>query len=81
MGAGAMTGRGFGSCVNAGNPLKNDGFGLGLGMACRHGFGHAYRRFSAVGEMTTDKHREILQSQKNALENRLADIDRQLEIL
>ena len=41
MGAGSMTGRGFGLCTGA-NAVKYGaglGMGLGLGLACRRGFG------------------------------------------
>lgn len=83
MGAGAMTGRGFGPCANAGNSPEAVGFGRGpgLGMAFRRGFGRGFRRFSAAEEMTADNRREMLQSRKDTLKSRLSDIDRQLKNL
>lgn len=79
MGAGAMTGRGLGLCAGGGMPNKSTG--LRCGMACRRGFGRGFRRFSAIGNSTGDNRRDILQAQKNALKDRLAAIDKQLESL
>ena len=79
MGASEMTGRGFGSCSGTGNFAS--GAGLEFGMVCQRGFGGGFRRFSVSTETMTDNRRKILQSLKNALKNRLADIDRQLESL
>lgn len=83
MGAGAITGRGLGSCVGAGNFAKGAGLGLSLerGKACRHGFGRSFRRFFPREKLTAENHREILRSQKAALKNWLAAIDKQLESL
>lgn len=81
MGAGAMTGRGLGPCAGTGKPVKGAGLGLGLGMACRRGFGRGFRWFSVNEEMTAEDRKGLLQQQKSALENRLADIDHQLESL
>lgn len=95
MGAGAMTGRGLGSCIGAGYLSKGAGLGLGLGlgMACGRGFGRgfgmAYRRgfgrgawrFPATGAAPAEDRRVTLQAQKDALKDRLAAIDKQLEIL
>jgi len=81
MGADAMTGRGLGLCSGAGNLARGARLGLGLGMACRRGFGRGFRMFSADEEMTANHRKELLQLQKNTLKNRLADIDRQLESL
>ena len=75
MGAGAMTGRGFGFC--GGGLDKRAGFGSGT--ACRRGFGRGSRRFFANGKITAENRREILQAQKDELKNRLAAIDRQME--
>lgn len=77
MGDGAMTGKGFGSCTGANTLVKGTGLGLGFknGMACRHGL----RRFSAADQTTSETRKIVLQTQKEALKNRLAVIDRQLE--
>jgi len=77
MGAGIMTGWGLGPCAGTRSLSKGAGLGLGLGMACRRGF----RRFSADNEMSVENRKGLLQLQKNALKNRLADIDRQMESL
>ena len=79
MGTGAMTGRGLGSCAGMG--ISGKSTGLRRGMACRRGFGRGFRRFSAIGNPAVDDRRDILQVQKNALINRLAAIDKQLESL
>jgi hypothetical protein len=79
MGTGVMTGRGRGFCSGAGNLAK--GAGPGLGMACGRGFGRGFRRFPADEVMTENHCKEFLQLQKDMLETRLADIDRQLESL
>ena len=83
MGAVAMTGRGLRPCAGTGKPAKGAGLGLGLGlgMACRRGFGRGFRRFSVDNELSAEDRKGLLQLQKNALKNRLADIDRQLESL
>jgi hypothetical protein len=79
MGAGAMTGRGFGPC--AGGGISPNNIGLRRGMACRRGFGRGFRRFSAIGNPVVGNRRDRLQAEKDALTNRLAAIDRQLESL
>lgn len=83
MGAGAMTGRGLGPCAGTGSLAKGAGLGLGLGlgMACRRGFGRGFRRLFVDNEMSAEDCKGLLQLQKDALKNRLADIDRQLESL
>ncbi|QNK39949.1 DUF5320 domain-containing protein [Caproicibacter fermentans] len=81
MGAGAMTGRSLGPCAGTGSLAKGAGLGLGLGMACRRGFGRGFRQFPAGNELSAEDRKGLLQLQKNALKNRLADIDRQLESL
>jgi hypothetical protein len=50
-------------------------------MACRRGFGRGFRQFPAGNELSAEDRKGLLQLQKNALKNRLADIDRQLESL
>lgn len=81
MGGGAMTGRGFGPCVGAGNSANCAG--PGLMMVCRHGrgYGYGFQRGHNGTEMTAGARRVTLQAQKKALTNRLEIIDRQLESL
>lgn len=81
MGTGMMTGRGFGFCARAEGFAKDAGLGLGLGMACRRGFGRGLQRFFNDEEMTANNRKELLQSQKNVLKSQLAVIDKQLENL
>jgi hypothetical protein len=50
-------------------------------MACRRGFGRGFRWLSAGNELPAENRKDLLQQQKNALKNRLTDIDRQLESL
>lgn len=72
IGAGPMTGRGLGWCtgVNAGWY----GAGFGLGRACRRGFG---RWFGGGGYVNTPK--EMLEMQKEMLQNSLNTINKQLQ--
>lgn len=81
MGAGAITGRGLEPCAGTKNLSKGAGLGLGRGMACRRGFDRGFRWLSAGNESPAKNRKGLLQMQKNALKNRLADIDRQLESL
>ncbi len=80
LGRGARTGRGLGPCgVGRGRGLGIGagiiGLGLGLGYGCRRGF----RRFMSNGIADpTLSQEESLRQQKQILENRLADIDREL---
>lgn len=80
-GAGAMTGRGFGSCAGVSGPTRRTGlgFGLGLGMARQRGCGRGFQRFFATGENGEENRREFLQMQRDALKHQLTAIDKQLE--
>lgn len=83
MGAGTMTGRGLGFCTGA-NAVKYGaglGMGLGLGLACRHGFGRGFGGGFAVNQTSSKTQKELLQEQKNMLQDRLEVIDKQLENL
>lgn len=79
MGAGARTGRGPHPCENADNAAT--GWGRGVGMGCRHGFGHGAQNFSARFDMTADNCLEALQLCGDMLQTRLAQTDKQLETL
>ena len=79
MGAGSMTGRGFGLCTGA-NAVKYGaglGMGLGLGLACRRGFGRGF----AFNQTSSKTQKELLNEQKTMLQERLEVIDKQLESL
>lgn len=81
MGAGPMTGRGFGFCTGA-NAMKYGaglGRGLGMGLACRRGFGRWFGRGFAIDEAAPKTQKELLQNQKAILEKRLEAIDKQLK--
>jgi hypothetical protein len=83
MSAGSMTGRGFGLCAGA-NAVKdgtNLGMGLGRGLGCRRGSGRGFGRSVAVHQTSDKTQKELLQEQKNLLQNRLEIIDKQLENL
>lgn len=75
MGRGSMTGRGMGPCCNA-----NDvgGRGLGLGLACRRGFGRR-GNFNNITDSKNEK--ELLREQKEILEHKLNLINEQLNDL
>ncbi len=81
MGAGPMTGRGFGFCTGAA-PGYGTGRGLGLGLGWRRGcgYGRGYGRFFASDFQSDDvSRREILERRKAALETGLDSVNRQLE--
>jgi hypothetical protein len=83
MGAGSMTGRGLGICKGA-NAIKYGaglGLGIGLGLACRRGFGRGFGRRFATDQTSEKTQKELLNEQKAALQNRLEEIDKQLEDL
>ena len=83
MGAGPMTGRGFGICTGA-NAVRygaGRGMGLGLGLGCRRGFGYGFGRGSAVYEISPKTQEELLKEQKTISQERLEAIDQQLENL
>lgn len=75
MGAGTMTGRGMGFCtgVNAANYTA----GLGLGLNCRRSFG----RNVFVNQISSKTQKELLEEQKNYLQQHLDNIDKQLDNL
>jgi len=79
MGVGAMTGRGLGTCgahaVKYGAGL---GLALGLGYACRRGFGCGFRNVF-FNQSSTKTPKAVLQEQKEALQRRLEVINQQLE--
>lgn len=88
MGAGPMTGRGFGGCYagygkGAGFAGFGFGRGMGRGMGCRGGFGRGFGRFygyqpefeapNAVSE------KELLEEQKKFLEAQLDAINKKMQ--
>jgi hypothetical protein len=81
MGAGPMTGRGFGICTGANAVKYGAGFGMGLGLARRRGFGRGFGRGFPVNEISSETQKELLQAQKEILQKRLEVIDKQLEDL
>ena len=84
MGAGSMTGRGFGLCTGA-NAVKYGaglGMGLGLGLACRRGFGRGFGRgVLHLTRPSSKTQKELLNEQKTMLQDRIEVIDKQLENL
>jgi hypothetical protein len=82
-GAGAMTGRGLGFCtgVNAVKYGAGLGMGLGLGLACRRGFGGYFGRGFGLVQTTSKTQKELLEEQKEALQNSIEFIDKQLKEL
>ena len=55
--------------------------GLGLGLACRRGFGGGFGRGFAINQNSAKTHKDLLQEQKELLQSRLEVIDKQLENL
>lgn len=50
MGAGTMTGHGLGFCTGKNAVKRGAGLGLGLGFACRRGFGSGFGRGLAINQ-------------------------------
>ncbi len=55
--------------------------GLGLGLACRRGFGRGFGRGFAFNHTSSKTQKELLNEQKTILQDRLEVIDKQLENL
>jgi hypothetical protein len=55
--------------------------GLGLGLACRRGFGRGFGRGFAGNQASPKTQKELLSEQKTLLQDRLDVIDKQLENL
>ncbi len=81
MGAGSMTGRGIGLCTGAGTVKYGAGPGVGLGLACRHGFSGGFGKGFGVDQTSPKTQKEMLYEQKIILQDRLKVIDKQLEDL
>ncbi|HHX32001.1 MAG TPA: DUF5320 domain-containing protein [Bacteroidales bacterium] len=82
-GDGPMTGRGLGFCSGA-DVLKYGagiGLGLGLGLARRFGLGRRLGRNIEASEIAPESQKEMLQKEKEILQNRLDDINKQLKKL
>lgn len=81
VGDGPMSGRGFGSCAgaNAGGYGAGTGYGFGRGrrFGCRQGYGMNY----AADPATAKPKKELLEEQKQLLQNKLDIISKQLENL
>jgi len=76
MGAGAMTGRGLGTCAGCGgNVVGGRGVGRGMGMGGGRGMGVRNRNFSNVVQqvsvMSAEQEKEFVQNDVKALENEL----------
>jgi hypothetical protein len=83
MGAGSMTGRGLGACtgVNAVGYGSGRGMGYGRGFSSRRGHGRGFGRGVSIYETSPRTQKELLDEQKKILQDRLKDIDKQLEDL
>ena len=87
IGACSMTGRGLGLCTEADAVKYGAGLGMGLGqgLACRRGFGggfgRGFGRGFVVNRTSSKTQKELLQEQKDMLQNRLEVFDKQLENL
>lgn len=83
VGNGPMSGRGFGSCAGAnagryGAGMSN-GFGRGRRFGCRQGYGMGMN-YPADPAIAKSK-KELLEEQKQLLQNKLDIISKQLENL
>ena len=84
MGIAAMAGRALGDFTKADGAARY-GAGRGMkfssGLVCRRGFNHGFRRRTLVNQTSYKIEKDLLQEQKNILENRLRVIDKRLECL
>ena len=55
--------------------------GLGLGLACRRGFGRGFGRGFIDNQTSSKTQKELLNEQKTMLQDRLEVIDKQIENL
>ena len=80
MGQGAMTGRGMGNCATPSSPIGYqprawDGrWGCGRGYGRKAGLGRGFY----VQPMQPEQQKDWLEAQKKELENRLKEIDEQI---
>lgn len=81
MGAGELTGRGFGGCTGAiAMNYRNDfGGSPRLGLAHRRGFGRGRGICGPIDQNPAEAQKERLQNQKRLLQRRLEAIDKSLE--
>lgn len=87
MGAGPMTGRGFGPCA-ADRAMGNRaglgmGYGYGRGRGCGYGrgYGRGFGRGFAEQLPAAPGRKEMLEAQKSSLQDQLAFIEQQLDEL
>lgn len=83
LGAGPLTGGGFGWCADA-RGLRygaGRGFGFGRGFACRRGFGGFWGRGFLPAPLSAKNQKELLEAEKEFLQSRLQQIDQELENL
>ncbi|NLY71548.1 MAG: DUF5320 domain-containing protein [Clostridiales bacterium] len=86
MGDGPMTGRGLGFCSGS-DVLKYGaglGLGLGLGLAQKFGIGRGLGRGVRTSRLTSKTRKEkieMLKKEREILQKRLKDIDKQLKKL
>ena len=82
VGAGPMTGRGFGDCAG-GAPGYGAGRGSGLGRGWRGGGGdgRGFGGYAYSGRYDPSTRKEVLAEQKKLMEDRLDFINKQLDEL
>jgi len=81
MDAGALTGGGFALCAG-GAPGYCAGRSPGLGLGWRRGRGRGFGGYASVNVQPAEtSQKDLLTTQKQALENRLGLVNKQLESL
>ena len=78
LGAGPLTGGGFGWCAGASSIGYGRRLGFGQGLACRRGFGGFWGRGFVPMQVSPPNQKELLEEEKKFLQNRLQVIDEQL---
>lgn len=79
MGAGPMTGRGFGSCYAGAGKGMGFGRGMGHGIFCRSGYGRFLADYRTDEPPFAASEKEILAEQKKILEAQLDAINKKMQ--
>jgi len=77
LGQGPMTGRGMGFCIKE----ITSGIDAWAGFGCRRGFRRRLRGCDYSVNIPDETKKSLLQKERDALQKRLENIDKQIEIL
>lgn len=80
-GLGSMTGKGFGVCTGAKGLKNGPGIGLGMGFSHKRNFRKGMGRCLLLNEGGFMTEKDVLQRQKEFLEERLEALDKMMKNL